>query len=61
MLYHGALYDVSLLLVDNLLRFRGGGGGGGVGGEGILKVVLGPCVQYCPCEASEQNRGKNKD
>ena len=50
MLYHGALYDVSLLLVDNLLRFRGGGGGGGEGS--ILKVVLGPCVQ---------NRGKNKD
>ena len=25
----------------------------------ILKVVLGPYVQYCPCLASERNWGKN--
>ena len=24
----------------------------------ILRVVLGPCVQYCPCEASEQKMGQ---
>ena len=24
----------------------------------ILRVVLGPYVQYCPCEASEQKLGK---
>ena len=26
----------------------------------ILRVVLGPCVQYCQCEASEQNGTKTK-
>ena len=26
----------------------------------ILRVVLGPYVQYCPCEASEQKWGKNQ-
>ena len=50
---------------------KGGGGGVqalqndfelGVGGAAkkhpdILKVVLGPYVQYCPCEASEQKLG----
>ena len=25
---------------------------------GILRVVLGPYVQYCPCEASEQKLGQ---
>ena len=24
----------------------------------FFKVVLGPCVQFCPCEASEQTWGK---
>ena len=24
----------------------------------ILRVILGPCVQYCPCEASEQKIGQ---
>ena len=51
----------------NIEEYLKGGGGGvgkkdfelGVGGEGqthpeILKVVLGPYVQYCPFEASEQ-------
>ena len=23
-----------------------------------LRVVLGPCAQYCPCEALEQNMGQ---
>ena len=27
----------------------------------ILRVFLGPCVQYCPCEASEQKLGKYKN
>ena len=27
-------------------------------GSEILKVVLGPYVQYCPCEASEQKLGQ---
>ena len=26
----------------------------------IFRVVLGPCGQCCPCEASEQKWGKNK-
>ena len=35
----------------------------GVGGEGQdmsrdLREVLGPCVQYCTCEASEQKLGQ---
>ena len=25
---------------------------------GKASVVLGPCVQYCPCEASEQKMGQ---
>ena len=27
----------------------------------ILKVVLGPYMQYCPCEASEQKLGKKPE
>ena len=27
----------------------------------ILKVVLGPCVQYCPREASEQKLGQKPE
>ena len=27
----------------------------------ILKVVLGPYVQYCPCEASEQKLGQKPE
>ena len=27
----------------------------------ILKVVLGPYVQYCPCEASEQHLGQKQE
>ena len=27
----------------------------------ILKVVLGPYVQYCPCEALEQKPGKKPE
>ena len=38
----------------------------GVGGEGktrpnILRVVLGPYVQYCPSEASEQKLGQTNN
>ena len=37
----------------------------GVGGEGqtradILRVVLGPCAQYYPCETSEQKNWGQK-
>ena len=24
----------------------------------ILRVVFGPCAEYCPCEVSEQKRGQ---
>ena len=27
----------------------------------ILRMVLGPCVQYCPCEVSEQKMGQNQN
>ena len=27
----------------------------------ILRVVLGPCAQYYPCEASEQQKSKLKE
>ena len=27
----------------------------------IVKVVLGPYVQYCPCEASEQKLGQKPE
>ena len=50
-------------------RLRGGGGGVQafhfgknyfeLGGS--FKVVLGPYVQYCPCEASEQKLGQKPE
>ena len=26
-----------------------------------LRMVLGPCEQYCPCEASEQKKGSKNE
>ena len=65
------LYIFSIILFSSTLR--GGGGGGGGSGlslssyelEGkartrpsILRVILGPYVQYCPCEVSVQKLGQ---
>ena len=41
--------------------FELGDGGEGQDTSRIVTVVLGPYVQYCPCEASEQNWGKNQN
>ena len=52
-------------LLPNFIMGGGGGGGGVQELEGkartrpeILRVVFGPYVQKCPCEASEQKLGQ---
>ena len=41
--------------------FELGVGRDGQDTSGILKVVLGQYVQYCPCEASEQKLGQKPE
>ena len=51
------------LPTNHIIGQFGGGGGGvqayhfGKNNIDLLRVVLSPCVQYYPCEASEQKMG----